>query len=34
MFKVERLNPLTHETALTFISDTSKTPCLGHFLKT
>ena len=33
MFKVERLKPLTRETALTFISDTV-TPCLGHFLKT
>ena len=33
MFKVEKLKPLTHDTALTFILETVK-PCLGHHLKT
>ena len=32
MFKVEKLKSLTHDTALTFISETV-TSCLGHCLK-
>ena len=32
MFQVEKLKPLTRDTALTFISETV-TPCLGNCLK-